>query len=165
MKLVKSALMGIAFTISTSSFAVDGYKNWKFEMTEKEAREVHKCQWYKDDGFLACDDFTFGGTNTGVGLLFIDDKLKNIFIQVPTEMAGGTLTKLMEKYKVLSRPSTKELRDQKPNMPFDFIFEDGSITFRAVYDGNANEEDFLIYGKDFDRNYLKLQNNKLKDDL
>ena len=150
MKLLKTlAILSLA-TLSSQSFAVDGFQKLKFGASETEVRKAYKqCHWEKDkqeDDELYCTNFSLGTIkNTDAVFYFIDGKFERVAIDIPVINLEGIIQALSEKYSLSSQPKEKELANPQPNNIYDFGFDKDTILIRYAYDNDMTEDIFLIY--------------------
>ena len=168
MKLLKALAVLSLATISSHSFAIDGFQNVKFGASKTEVRNAYqKCQWQKDEDDLFCPNFTLGAIkDTGAYFYFIDDKFERIAINIPNVNIDGIGQALSEKYILSSQPAQRELANPKPNNVYDFGFDKDTILIRYTYDNDMTEEIFLIYTTpDFNNKLQTKDAQSVKDQL
>jgi uncharacterized protein HI_1492 len=171
MKLVKLALVGIALAISTSSFAVDGYKDLKFGMSLAQVKKSKLCEkgWLelKKDLSYVCFTFKFGKGKSNAIAFFINDKLERIAI--PIDGQGSAVSNgLLEKYGKPSSMTEGMPTDGKfpPDSRWDFRFDNDTIIYRAAFDSSGKGSEYLIYTTpDFDNKTMEQEKQTISDDL
>lgn len=171
MKLVKLALAGIALAISTSSFAVDGYKDLKFGMSFSQVKKSKLCEkgWLelKKDLNYACFTFKFGkGTTTAVAF-FIDNKLERIAISIDGQVAGIG-EGLLKKYGTPSSATEGFPADGNvpPDSTWDVRFDHDTVVYRLVSDSNGKVSPYLVYTTpNLEKKVLEKEKQKISNDL
>lgn len=154
-------------------YAVDGYKNFKFGISQKQL--IKESSWAlteikMGDGVtaLGSEDFNFGGSKVTAFFYFIDDKFLRIAIEVPIDNAQAVAEGLNSKYEISSRSpqSTFEAVDNHPNMEAFLAFDGDTIYLNLASDEMSNNTAMLLYtSPEFDTLLLKNQKESLRDDL
>ena len=160
---------------SASAMAVDGYKNLKFGMSEKDALSTKTCSFRKshpdDKGVdtYFCTDFKAGGKRTNALILFIDGKLARFGFNQSADDALAIMQAMKEKYgEPIDPPSTDQLRslERVPNDSVDINFDNNTVTIRLTTDDNLNQSILILYSAaDFDQKMVALKNAQISSDL
>lgn len=174
MKWNLTALMITTFA-STSVFAasaVDGYKHYKFGMTEAQVRKKEPCSLRRAsdvDGLkqLACDDFPFGGSKVEAAFGFFEGELAIVALELRRELFGGVLTGLTEKY---GPPSERiEPKDFKradvPGNALSVPFASGSVVLRIYWEDLEQKAALVYRSPALAEKMAKTGKAKVNDDL
>lgn len=182
MKLVKLALVGIVLAISTSSFAISGYKDFEFGMDINKAKEIYKCKWSKENyklldiiaGYYTCDKYKFNGKHTDITLVYSPDKkLVRVVIDVPGDMAKDVLKGLKDKYVLTSTPPDEAFKEISPKTLITYGFNNGDVSFQIYIDEDLKDNYKIMYTdtpttkklSEYHNNKRIKQESQLKNDI
>ena len=169
-------LIAIVFSfIATQAFAIDGYKDLKFGITQKEVLASNLCSFESTntgyDGVegLGCSDFKFGNEITEAYALFINDQFLRFLIIPSVEVIEGLSSGLVKKYGAPSSSSTpKEFTavDSSPNQEAFIAFDNNTIYLKIMSDETNLQSVILIYTSPrYDILLGQHQEKSLKNDL
>ncbi|WP_337050167.1 hypothetical protein [Serratia fonticola] len=142
---------------SASSMAVDGYKNLKFGMSEKEVIESNLCSfryyparestYAKIEDDYDCHDFQFGDKKVRAIALFLNGKLSRLGIVVTTDDYNSVLTALRSKYGPGTEspdPSQKRLLTV-PGTQYAISFDNDTVELMSYSDEQLVIHTQIIY--------------------
>ena len=169
-----TAFIGV-LSISSTVFAVDGYKHLKFGMSIKSVIDSNICTLEEFDSgqrgvkYYGCDDFMFGGEVVEAGAFFINGKFLRFVIVPPIEVVTGLVKGLSKKYGRPSSSSTQEeleAVDTLPNREAFIAFDKNTIYLKLTSDKDFTQRAFLIYTSlSYDSLLVKNQQKSISDDL
>jgi hypothetical protein len=158
----------------TYSYAIDGYKNFKFGMNEKEILKMNPCSLQSETmqphfTALQCTDFTFGGESVNGAFFFVDKELLRVAIFPSINKFTVILNQLKKKYGAPSsssgQNSFKKL-DQMPNQEAFLAFDKNTIYLKISSDETNIKSIILLYtSKKYDQKLLEQQQNSIEGDL
>lgn len=160
---------------SASSMAVDGYKNLKFGMSEKDALSTKTCSFKKTPSgqkgldFFSCENFKFGGKDASAGIFFIDGKLARFGFEQPVDDAIAFIETMKEKYgEPINPPSMSSLQalQRVPNSTVDVNFDNNTVSIRFISDADLNQGMLVMYSiPDYNQKLIALKNAQISSDL
>lgn len=155
MTLLKPALAIVLLSITTSSLAINGYKDFKFGMTPKEAMSLHKCKWEKLsekmprilEQVYSCNKYKFNKENVSIYLAFSPDKkLVRVAIDnIPESMSLDVIQGLKEKYTPTSMPTEQEVQNAKKGSKLKYKFNNGDVIFTVTFEPDYGVSYGLLY--------------------
>ena len=161
----KLLLTGSFILFGSLAHAVDGYKNFKFEMSPIEVQKLANIELILYQG----ENFPFAGENVDIAFFFIENKLLRIGFEIPIDKALPTIEALTEKYgKPFSQSdqATFEAVDNIPNSEAFMGFDKDTIFVKIMSDEKNKQTSIVIYtSPKYEQLMLKNQKEKIKDDL
>lgn len=159
-------------TITSTGFAVDGYKELKFGSTIEQVKKSKICQskWMNlpNEGLLTlgCTKFKFGKDLTYGYAFFIDKKLARISVIVPRNKVLSVSEGMLEKYGPPSSQPENAPKEYIPNTNWDVGFDNDTVIYRLSIDAKGIDTTLLIYTTpDFDEKIKQKNKADIKDDL
>lgn len=160
--------------ISVSSYAVDGYKEFKFGMSVSKVKQlcpIHLEQIENKDGIrtLSGEGMRFAGEKTEVAFIFIDEKLVRIAFKVPENKVAAITKGIYQKYGEPSTPIDPEQFKAvatSPNTEAVAGFDNDTVTIRFI-SGSDNEKTVVVNYSDeyYDEKIISSQQAGLQGDL
>lgn len=152
--------------------AVDGYKNLKFGMSQKEVKDSKICKFNNvgNEGSLACEDFSFSGKKTVAMVFFIDGKFVRLGIVLKnSDQFLSVANGLREKYGEPSSPATREQITnvyELPNQKLDIGYDNDTVVLRMNSDEFNSKKYLLMYTlNNYDELSMAEENENNKNDL
>ena len=170
----KLLLTGSFILFGSLAHAVDGYKNFKFEMSPIEVQKLANIELTRTDqgnGIILYqgENFPFAVENVDIAFFFIENKLLRIGFEIPIDKALPTIEALTEKYgKPFSQSdqATFEAVDNIPNSEAFMGFDKDTIFVKIMSDEKNKQTSIVIYtSPKYEQLMLKNQKEKIKDDL
>lgn len=166
----------VLLSLSSFTYAVDGYKNMKFgaskwQMIDSGLCEFQEAELINIEGFdsLVCGDFMLGQNAVEAAAFFINERFLRFVIEVPLDSAEGVMHGLIKKYgNASSSSSEQELLavDKYPNRVAMLAFDNDTIILRLESDANNEQSAVLIYtSPKYDQLIQRYQTESVLDSL
>lgn len=161
---------------SASAIAVDGYKDLKFGMSEKEIISTKTCSFRKiptnEKGFdeYYCSNFKFGDKKTKAYLFFINGEFLRIGIEQSPDDFESLFTSLTAKYGEPSSRPTKSDLDALQKIPGSqaavrFDKDTVYLLFTTDEDDMSQHLALVYTDPNYDTKYVALKNSVIKSDI
>jgi len=165
----------LLFSLTTSVFAVDGYKVLKFGMTKQEVIATGFCNFGSSSiispgiEMVNCIDFKFSGKILVASIFFAENKFLRLGIVLPVDMLESLVAGLSKKYGAPCDRSPQEAFnavDRFPNRDAYLAYDSNTVFLRIRSNQNGNQSVFLIYSSSlYDTFLVKKQQETLSGDL
>lgn len=169
--VVAAVAVAILFVWNRPAWAVDGYKQFKFGMSEGEVRATKVCNFIRTDvQDLECSDFTFAGQRSVATFYFIDGKLLQVtFVLGEKSKAEMKLLilQLYKKYGAFKEISLAKESDEFGSSDRDIAMGfDGNTVMLYIMRLPTRELAMLIYkSPQYEQEAQKQKAEALKKDL
>ena len=170
-----SLLLSCLLAFSTSSIAVEGYKDIPFGSSEADlvAKNICTMQQVKTGVTrftqYGCNDFKFGGRVTTAYAYFIDGKFLRLAVDVAWSEMTTVSDLIFKKYGPISSKSTEEemsALDAKPNATAYLAFDQDTVYLIMQTDENMNKAGVVLYSDpSFEQKALEVKQAALANDL
>ena len=168
--MVRFIVAALALTLSMGAWAVDGYKDLKFNMSRADVIKSKLCSFKVDEtDSWQCNNLKFGNKNTIAFAYFIGDRLKRVAILIDVDSIMGVATGLMEKYGPVSSMSEQEewnAVDTTNGAEAYMRFDNDSIIIKVTKHETFGQVAMLIYTTpDYQALVRERQGAAVADDL
>ncbi|MBC3252841.1 hypothetical protein H8I91_21485 [Serratia fonticola] len=161
---------------SASAMAVDGYKNLKFGMSEKDVMETKTCSFRKiptnEKGFdeYYCSNFKFGDKKKKASVFFINGEFLRIGIEQSPDDFESLFTSLTAKYGEPSSRPTKSDLDALQKIPgsqaaVGFDKDTVNLLFTTDEDDMSQHLAIVYTDSNYEKKYVALKSSAIKSDI